>query len=98
MTSVSSTAKTWQGDNTKQFDPVRKMNVQRVMEILRLRAGSANEDFKDKIPKIATKLEAALFYQAKDFNEYNNPDTIRSRLRGLAETMITKMDEQPKDV
>jgi E1A/CREB-binding protein len=66
------------------------------VHLLKQRKPNAPQDWLKKLPQMAKRLEESLYRSAKDFNEYNDATTLKSRLQQLAHSigMKTKRIQQ----
>lgn len=72
-----------QGDHTQ----TRSTMVDRIITLLKQRRPNATEDWHEKLPHMAKRLEEALFSQAEDLNQYSDANTLKARLQQLALSM-----------
>jgi hypothetical protein len=63
---------------------VRYYMVDLIAMLLREKRPNATKEWQDKIPRIAQRLEEAIYYQSEKFDEYANPSTLKARLQQLA--------------
>ena len=54
---------------------------------MKARKPNAPQDWLNKLPQMAKRLEDTLFKSAPDFESYNNPNTLKQRLQQLAMDM-----------
>lgn len=63
---------------------VRNYMTDLISMLLREKRPNATKEWQDKIPRIAQRLEEAIYYQSEKFDEYANPSTLKARLQQLA--------------
>ncbi len=61
---------------------------------MKARKPNAPQDWLNKLPQMAKRLEETLFRTAPDFESYNNPDTLKQRLQQLAMKMKNPRNSQ----
>jgi hypothetical protein len=64
--------------------------------LLREKMPHASKEWQDKIPRIAQRLEEAIYYQSEKLAEYANPSTLKARLQQLALSVRDKNESKPK--
>eukprot|EP00595_Chromulina_sp_UTEXLB2642_P000207 CAMPEP_0196761116 /NCGR_PEP_ID=MMETSP1095-20130614/243_1 /TAXON_ID=96789 ORGANISM="Chromulina nebulosa, Strain UTEXLB2642" /NCGR_SAMPLE_ID=MMETSP1095 /ASSEMBLY_ACC=CAM_ASM_000446 /LENGTH=1717 /DNA_ID=CAMNT_0042110239 /DNA_START=347 /DNA_END=5501 /DNA_ORIENTATION=- len=65
----------------------RNSMVERIISLLKQRRPNATEDWHEKLPHMAKRLEEALYGQAEQLNEYADHATLKTRLQQLALSM-----------
>lgn len=65
----------------------RQSMVERIISLLKQRRPNASDDWHEKLPQMAKRLEEALYSQADDFNGYADTNTLKARLQQLALAM-----------
>ncbi|CAM9226043.1 unnamed protein product [Chrysoparadoxa australica] len=78
---------TWQNDGDTL---VRQKTAASIIQILRKRQPSNSEDWVQKLPVLAQRLEEALYQKSATREEYLNEATLKDRLQGLALSMGAK--------
>ena len=71
----------WQSDRDI---PERRSMIQRIVQLLQQRKPNAPEEWVKKLPVMAKRLEESLYRNAASFIEYNDTNTLKSRLQRLA--------------
>ncbi|KAL7549755.1 hypothetical protein ACHAWF_013022 [Thalassiosira exigua] len=71
----------WQSD--KDVDERRKM-IAKIVQLLRQRKPNAPQEWLNKLPQMAKRLEESLYRAAPSFEAYNNISTLKQRLQQLA--------------
>ena len=61
--------------------------VDNIIALLKTRRPNATEDWYDKLPHMAKRLEDALYHQAPTFEDYSDRESLKSRLQQLAVSM-----------
>ena len=69
---------------TNDHDEHRERMRQQIVSLLRQRKPEATEEWQAKLPVMATRLEDSLYKGANSFADYNNLETLKSRLQDLA--------------
>lgn len=88
----------WQ-HNGSDYSASRAEMAARIITILQHRRPHANQDWQQKLPQMAKRLEEALFTQASSFDEYMEQSTTKQRLQWLAQSMgSVKKDSSGKPV
>lgn len=67
---------------------IRKHILKTIVQMLFQRRPSQEPSWRDKLLKIAKKLESKLYFQAQSLSEYQDEETIRSRLQSLASHVL----------
>lgn len=70
------------------------MNSQ-IIELLKLRRPNATQDWQQKLPQMAKRLEEALYSEANSFQEYADKSTLKGRLQQLASSMGNRIQNRP---
>jgi hypothetical protein len=66
---------------------IRVSMVDEIIKLLRTRRPNANEDWQEKLPHMAKRLEDALYHDAKALEDYSDHNTLKQRLQQLALSM-----------
>mmetsp|Transcript_1361 Transcript_1361/g.2314 ORF Transcript_1361/g.2314 Transcript_1361/m.2314 type:complete len:1768 (+) Transcript_1361:193-5496(+) len=77
----------WQSD--KDIADRRKM-IAKIVHLLRQRKPNAPQEWLEKLPAMAKRLEESLYRSAASFEAYNDINTLKQRLQQLAMTIGTK--------
>ena len=64
--------------------------VDHITEVLKSRKPDASQDWLEKLPQMAQRLETALYSSANSKNEYINRDTLVARVQQLKQTEIAR--------
>lgn len=65
----------------------RSSMVEKIISLLKQRRPNASDDWHEKLPHMAKRLEEALYGQAEDLNQYSDTTTLKVRLQQLALSM-----------
>jgi len=76
----------WQQNGT-DYSGSRTEMATRIINILQLRRPNATQEWQQKLPQMAKRLEDSLFMQATSFDIYMDPNTTKNRLQSLAQSM-----------
>eukprot|EP00571_Detonula_confervacea_P015865 CAMPEP_0172301040 /NCGR_PEP_ID=MMETSP1058-20130122/3011_1 /TAXON_ID=83371 /ORGANISM="Detonula confervacea, Strain CCMP 353" /LENGTH=1734 /DNA_ID=CAMNT_0013011029 /DNA_START=299 /DNA_END=5503 /DNA_ORIENTATION=+ len=71
----------WQSD--KDVEDRRKM-IAKIVQLLRQRKPNAPQEWLNKLPQMAKRLEESLYRSAPSFDAYNDISTLKQRLQQLA--------------
>jgi len=74
----------WQSDS---YMADRQKMIKKIVDLLKARKPNAPQDWLNKLPQMAKRLEDTLFKTAPNFESYNSPDTLKQRLQQLAMKM-----------
>jgi hypothetical protein len=61
--------------------------IRNIIALLQQRRPNATQDWHEKLPHMARRLESELYLQAESLTEYSDPSTLKTRLQQLALTM-----------
>lgn len=70
--------------------------IHRIVQLLQQRRPNANQDWHQKLPQMAKRLEDALYNNANSYEEYNDIQTLKGRLQQLALSMGGKSSQTAK--
>jgi hypothetical protein len=70
--------------HSTEHEPERGGISEEIVALLKSRRPNAAENWTDKLPHMAKKLEDALYHEASSFEEYKDRSTLKSRLQKLA--------------
>jgi len=76
--------KAWHGP---EHNPLRNNMVDNIIALLKTRRPNATEDWHEKLPHMAKRLEDALYHQASTFEDYSDSESLKDRLKQLAVLM-----------
>jgi len=79
----------WLFDNAENT-AARKAMVDHITEVLKKRKPDATQDWLEKLPQMAQRLETALYSSANSQNEYINRDTLVARVQQLKQIEIAR--------
>ena len=68
----------------------RTSMVNHIVDLLKIRRPNATEDWTEKLPQMAKRLEDALYHSANSAAEYMDRSTLKQRLQQLALAMGAK--------
>jgi len=97
---ANSTKKTgrWSGQpmaarpwHTAEHAPQRSEMNRRIVTLLQQRRPDATQEWSQKLPQMAKRLEEALYSEAQTFEMYYNFNTLKNRLQQLALSMSGKV-------
>jgi hypothetical protein len=86
-------ARNWHSTDHSQL---RESVAEEIVKILKSRKPNANDNWHDKLPHMARRLEDALYYEASTLEEYADRSTLKHRLQQLALSMGNNKGNQPK--
>eukprot|EP01038_Epipyxis_sp_PR26KG_P004228 gene4228-6004_t len=78
-------AKVWH--NQSEHILIRTEMVQKIIELLKTRRPNATEDWHEKLPHMAKRLEDALYHDASTLEDYSDYGSLKTRLQQLAMSM-----------
>lgn len=73
----------------------RKQMSEEIIKLLKNRRPTASDDWHEKLPNMAKRLEDSLYLEANTLDEYMDPNTLKSRLQQLAMTMSHNPSQKP---
>eukprot|EP01036_Dinobryon_divergens_P022197 gene22197-30437_t len=73
----------------------RKLMSEEIIKLLKNRRPQATEDWHEKLPHMAKRLEDSLYLEANTLDEYMDQNTLKSRLQQLAMTMSHNPSQKP---
>eukprot|EP01034_Spumella_vulgaris_P021671 gene21671-27712_t len=76
--------KSW---HTAEHGPARAAMVDEIIKLLKTRRPNATDDWHEKLPHMAKRLEDALYHEAPILDEYSDHSTLKVRLQQLALSM-----------
>lgn len=86
---------TWH--KSKDDLPLRRRMIQLIMELLQKRKPDAPQEWRQKIPEMARRLEDSLYRSAKSREYYNDNQTLKQRLQYVA-TQYQKQRNRVSDM
>jgi E1A/CREB-binding protein len=89
----SSGPKNWHSADHSQL---RDTVAEEIVKILKSRKPNANDNWHDKLPHMARRLEDALYFEAATLDEYADRNTLKQRLQQLALSMGNSKNAQTK--
>lgn len=81
LPSRSQPPKLW---HSQEHQHERSSISETIVNLLRSRRPNAAENWTEKLPQMAKKLEDALYHEAESFEEYRDRNTLKNRLQKLA--------------
>ena len=75
---------------------MRENMVEEIVKLLKSRRPNANDNWHEKLPQMAKRLEEALYFEANSFDDYADKNTLKQRLQQLAITMGGSKAQQPR--
>lgn len=81
----------WQSDSYKSD---RSIMIKKIVDLLKARKPNAPQDWLNKLPQMAQRLEESLFRSAPNFESYNDQNTLKQRLQQLAMKMKNPRQQQ----
>lgn len=75
-------------------EPAREAMMRQIIVMLQSRKPDANNDWKQKLPQMARRLESSLYSDAENFDQYNDTSTLKVRLQKLAVQMGARNKQQ----
>ena len=92
------TAKAW---HSHEHSQARTQMVEEIIKLLKNRRPNATDDWHEKLPHMAKRLEDALYHDANTFDDYSDKESLKVRLQQLAMSMSNKTNvphnPQPRD-
>lgn len=76
---------------------VRESMADEIVKLLKSRKPNAGENWHDKLPHMAKRLEDALYFDASSYDEYSDKNTLKQRLQQLALSMGSSKSLQQKN-
>ena len=73
--------------NAEEHRSTRDTMIGNIIALLQQRRPNATQDWHEKLPHMARRLESELYLQAESLTEYSDPSTLKTRLQQLALTM-----------
>merc|ERR1712023_120657 len=73
---------------------IRTQMAQKIIHILHQKRPNANQDWKQKLPHMAKRLEEALYLNANSKEEYQNHNTVKMRLQQYAMSVGNRQNQQ----
>eukprot|EP00598_Pedospumella_elongata_P008379 CAMPEP_0185012788 /NCGR_PEP_ID=MMETSP1098-20130426/98477_1 /TAXON_ID=89044 /ORGANISM="Spumella elongata, Strain CCAP 955/1" /LENGTH=2117 /DNA_ID=CAMNT_0027541853 /DNA_START=291 /DNA_END=6644 /DNA_ORIENTATION=+ len=74
---------------------IRNSMVEEIIKLLKTRRPNATEDWHEKLPHMARRLEDALYHEANDLAEYSDNSSLKQRLQQLALSMGGNKQQPP---
>mmetsp|Transcript_7569 Transcript_7569/g.10469 ORF Transcript_7569/g.10469 Transcript_7569/m.10469 type:complete len:207 (-) Transcript_7569:167-787(-) len=75
----------WQSD---RYVEGRRRMIAQVVHLLRQRKRNAPQEWLNKLPQMAKRLEELLYRSAPSFDSYNDVNTLKQRLQQLAKEIV----------
>ena len=73
--------------HSPEHGATRNGMVEEIIKLLKTRRPNATEDWHEKLPHMARRLEDALYHEANDLGEYSDHASLKHRLQQLALSM-----------
>lgn len=70
------------------FDSTQYPIIYRSVDLLKARKPNPTQDWLDKLPQMAKRIESSLFKSAPDFRSYSDTTTLNHRIQQLAKKSI----------
>ena len=86
--------------NTEEDMPIRRVMIQKIVELLKKKKPGADENWKKKLPDMARRLEDSLYRSASSRQHYADEKTLKARLQEVAIKMTKRkqMQQRPKTI
>lgn len=84
------------GWHNPDHSSVRESMAEEIVKLLKSRKPNAGENWQEKLPHMAKRLEDALYFDAPSYEDYADKTSLKHRLQQLALSMGSSKSLQPK--
>jgi E1A/CREB-binding protein len=89
----STAPKAWHMNDHRSM---RENMSEEIVKLLKSRRPNANDNWHEKLPQMAKRLEEALYFEANTYEDYADKNTLKQRLQQLAITMGGSKTQQSR--